>query len=33
MIAIAGAFAIFMFVVVLLYLDHRTRKQMRQTHK
>jgi len=33
MIALAGAFTIFLFVVVWLYLDHRTRKQMRHTHK
>ena len=30
MIAIGGVLIILLFIVVMLYLDHRTRKQMRE---
>ncbi len=30
---VIGSFLLMAIVVVFLYLDHRTRKQMRHTHK
>ena len=33
MIAIGGALAILLFVIVLLYLDRRTRREMEKTAK